>query len=164
MDLNSTNIVSGVPELSEKLYSKPPKYLVLLLVNAAVSPQKQMDKDPKKPAIIDQLTAASEAQINRYNIETIQLLKESVQSWAAQLSEKVDYEVKPFFIQVDFNGIQDKQRNRLLNTISTSLALPAEQVDKLREVAKELLYASAEFQRLLSELNSQTDTPVIGSQ
>ncbi len=57
-----------------------------------------MDKDPKEPAIIDQLTAASEAQINRYNIETIQLLKESVKSWAAQLSEKVDYEVKPFFI------------------------------------------------------------------
>ena len=79
--------------------------------------------------------------------------------WASELSKNEDFEVKPFFIQIDFNGIQDKQRNRLLNMISTSLALPAEQVDELRQVARELLNASPEFQRLLTELNTQSGTP-----
>ncbi len=155
---DTANIVSNVPELSEKLYAKPPKYLVLLMVNAAVSPKNQMDKSPVEPPILAQLNAASATQINRYNIETIQLLKDSLQVWAAQLSKAADFEVQPFFIQIDFNGIQDKQRNRLLNTISTSLALPAEQVDELRKVARELLNASPEFQRLLTELNTPSGT------
>lgn len=156
---DTANIISSVPELSEKLYSKPPKYLVLLIVNAAVSPKNQMDKSPVEPPILAQLNAASATQINRYNIETIQLLKDSLQIWASELSKNEDFEVKPFFIQIDFNGIQDKQRNRLLNMISTSLALPAEQVDELRQVARELLHASPEFQRLLTELNTQSGTP-----
>jgi len=158
---DTANILSNVPELSDKFYSKPPKYLILLIVNAAVSPEKRMDKNPREPAILDQLSAASATQINRYNIETIQLLKDSLQGWASELSKTADYEVKPFFIQIDFNGIQDKQRNRLLNTISTSLALPAEQVDELRSVARELLNESPEFQRLLTELNSQSNTSQI---
>ena len=156
---DTANIISSVPKLSEKLYSKPPKYLVLLIVNAAVSPKKQMDKSPVEPPIFSQLSAASATQINRYNIETIQLLKNSLQEWAAQLSKTADFEVRPFFIQIDFSGIQDKQRNRLLNMISTNLALPAEQVDELRQVARELLTASPEFQRLLTELNAQSGTP-----
>ena len=155
---DTANIISGAPELSEKLYSKPAKYLVLLIVNAAVSPEKRMDKSSREPAILDQLNAASATQINRYNIETLQLLKDSLHLWASQLSKIAGYEVKPFFIQIDFNGIQDKQRNRLLNTISTSLALPAEQVDELRSVARELLNESPEFQRLLTDLNSQSNT------
>ena len=133
----------------------------MLIVNAAVSPEKQMDKSPIEPPILDQLSAASAAQINRYNIETIQLLKDSLRMWASQLSKTADFEVKPFFIQIDFNGIQDKHRNRLLNMISTSLALPAEQVDELRKVARELLNESPEFQRLLTELNTRPGTPKI---
>ncbi len=49
---DTANIISSVPELSEKLYSRPPKYLVLLLVNAAVSPKKHMDKSPVEPPIL----------------------------------------------------------------------------------------------------------------
>lgn len=156
---DTANIISSVPKLSEKLYSNPPKYLVLLLVNAAVSPKKRMDKNPREPAILDQLNAVSTTQINRYNIESIQLLKDSLQIWASELSIIAGFEVKPFFIQIDFNGIRDKQRNRLLNMISTSLALPDEQVDELRQVARELLNESPEFQRLLTEFNSQSGTP-----
>jgi hypothetical protein len=41
------------------------------------------------------------------------------------------------------------------------LALPAEQVDELRQVARELLNSSPEFQRLVTELNAKSDTPEI---
>ncbi|WP_198266734.1 patatin-like phospholipase family protein [sulfur-oxidizing endosymbiont of Gigantopelta aegis] len=158
---DTANILSNIPEISDEAASNPPKYLVLLIVNAAVSPVKRMDKDPKEPAIFEQLSAASAAQINRYNIETIQLIKDSLQAWASKLSKTADYEVKPFFIQIDFNGIQDKKRNRLLHTISTSLALPAEQVVELRSVARILLNKSPEFQRLITELNAPSNTPIL---
>ncbi len=40
-----------------------------------------------------------------------------------------------------------------LNAVTTSFALPDEQVDGLRRAARELLNASPEFQRFLRELN-----------
>jgi len=140
--------------------SKPPKYLVLLIVNAAVSPEKRMDKDPKEPAIFEQLSAASAAQINRYNIETIQLIKILCRHGRQNCQKQQTMKLNRFFIQIDFNGIRDKKRNRLLHTISTSLALPAEQVVELRRVARILLNKSPEFQRLIAELNAPLNTPV----
>jgi len=113
-----------------------------------------MDKIAEEPSLSEQIEAISSAQIDRYSAESIQLLKDSLKIWAAQLSNSVDYEVKPFFIEIDFAGIQDKQKNKWVNKVSTSLALPSEQVDGLRNAARYLLKNSPEFQRLLSEISN----------
>ncbi|MCU7835647.1 MAG: patatin-like phospholipase family protein [gamma proteobacterium symbiont of Taylorina sp.] len=152
---DSVNVSGGVTTLAKKTASAPPKYLVIILINAAVSPEKNMDRTDEEPPISEQIDAFSSAQINRYSIESIQLLKESLQLWATQLSETVDYEVKPYFIQIDFDGIQEKSKNKLLNTVSTSFVLPPEQVDGLRKAAHYLLNESQEFQSLLRDLRAK---------
>jgi NTE family protein len=153
---DTVNIAGGLPKIAERQSIKPSRHLVLLLVNAAVSPEKAMDKQSKEPSILEQLNAVSAAQISRYSVESIQLIKKSIQLWAKQLSKSAGFEVKPYFIQIDFNGVQDTRRNHLLNMVSTSLALPEQQVDELRSVAKHLLTESPEFQRLLNNLSNKT--------
>ena len=101
----------------------------------------------------DQIDAISSAQINRYSVESIQLMKESLKKWTFELSESAGYKVKPFFIQIDFAGVQKQDEKKLINAVTTSFALPDEQVDGLRRAARELLNASPEFQHFLKELN-----------
>ncbi len=152
---DTVNIAGGAAKLTKKLATIPPKHLVILLINAAVSPEKDMDSSGDEPPIAKQIDAVSSAQIDRYSIESIQLLKESLEIWAMELSKTVDYEVKPYFIQIDFEGVQEKSKNKLLNMVSTSFSLPPEQVDGLRKAAHHLLNKSPEFQRLLADINSQ---------
>lgn len=150
---DSLSFIGGVENLDQIILAKPPKYVVIIVINAAVSPEKEMDASADEPALSDQIDAISSAQINRYSIESIQLMKESLKEWTSDLSKLAGYEVKPFFIQVDFYGIQDHEKKNRVNMISTSFALPDEEVDGLRGAARFLLNESPEFQRLLKELS-----------
>ncbi|MCP3850663.1 MAG: patatin-like phospholipase family protein [Gammaproteobacteria bacterium] len=150
---DTVNIIGGVSELNTKMDMKPPRYMVVIIVNAAVSPEKEMDGLPDEPPLGAQVDAVTSAQIDRYSLESIQLMKDSLTKWTAKLSKDSGNEVKPFFIQIDFKGLQDKQQNMIANKVSTSLALPAEQVDGLRKAARLLLTESPEFQKLIAELN-----------
>jgi NTE family protein len=160
---DSLNFIGGVSNLPQKLISNPPKYMVVILINAAVLPEKEMDTSADEPALSDQIEAISSAQINRYSIESIQLVKESLEMWTADLSELTGQEVKPFFIQVDFYGVQDHEKKNRVNMISTSFSLPDEEVDGLRDAARFLLNESPEFQRLLKELNGKSDEHIDGA-
>lgn len=148
---DTINLTGGISELAKKLSAAPPKYLVIIVVNAAVSPEKRMNKTFQEPSLSEQIEAISDAQIHRYNTESIQLLKESLNDWAVQLSNLAGYQVKPFFINISFEGIQDKTKEHLINSVSTSLALPSDQVDGLRKAAGHLLKQSHDFQLLLNE-------------
>ncbi len=151
---DTVNLFGSAAKLSSRLTSVPPKYIVLILVNASVSPEKKMDQSIKEPALSEQLQAVTDAQIDRYSAESIQLLKDSLNLWATQISQSSGHKVKPFFIQVDFDGLQDKTKSRLANAVSTSLALPDKQVDGLRNAGKDLLNQSPEFKRLLNEIDT----------
>ncbi len=149
---DTVNLMGGASGILKKMDQSPPEYIVVIVVNAAVSPIRKMDGLPDEPALADQIDAVSSAQIDRYTLESIQLVKDSLSVWSKELSKNSGKEVKPFFIQIDFDGIEDSDKNILVNTVSTSLALPSEQVDGLRKAARELLLQSAGFQELLSEL------------
>ena len=150
---DTINYLGGPIPLARRIKLSPPRYLVIILVNAAVSPEKEMDISPDEPEAADQITAISSAQISRYSLESIELLKNSLTQWATEWSEQAGQPIKPYFIQVDFSGIQDKKTQQFFNTISTSLSLPAEQVKGLREAAKRLLNNSPEYQQLLHDIN-----------
>lgn len=150
---DSVHLHGGIKRALNDLNVKPPKYLVLILVNAAVSPEKSMNKSPDIPSLADQIDATSSAQIERYTVDTIQLLKESLVNWQSDFSKISGQEVKTYLIQVDFLSIKDKEKFKSFNRVSSSLALPAEVVDKVRHEGRILLRNSPEFKKLLSELN-----------
>ena len=55
---------------------------------------------------------------------------------------------------VEFDDIEDPERQRYFEQISTSFTLPDQEVDDLRAVARELMLGSPVYQALVNELNN----------
>jgi hypothetical protein len=55
-------------------------------------------------------------------------------------------------IHITFEDITDEDERIFFETLPTTLQLPPEKVDRVREKAGELLYQSEEFRRLIKEL------------
>jgi NTE family protein len=95
--------------------------------------------------------AVSGAQLGRYNIETIALVEDSLEQWAAELSTP-EQPVIPYFIKLDFESIADAKTRHIFNNMATSFSLPNEEVDDLIEAGHRLLQKSPEYQDLISKI------------
>ena len=110
------------------------------------------------------MSAYSSVGIERYNQETIALLKESVKSWANEVrtqrckGEAVSTapgscgDIQFYVIDMKFDELKDETERMYFKRLPTSFKLKPEKVDQLREVAHRILVESEEFQRLLRDL------------
>ncbi len=83
---------------------------------------------------------------------TLELLKSSIKRWSAELST-TENPVTSYFVEVNFNGITQKDRRLFFNRIPTNFSLTIEQVDNLINAGQELLFNNAEFQRFIVDVN-----------
>jgi NTE family protein len=142
--------------------------IVLMVVNARSSPSTDWDRIESPPGIIGQLLQASSVPIDRYSFETVETMKDRAEivSWRRELliararlagmSEaeaeasvpKVTLEV----LDVSFDAIHDPKQRAYFMNLPTSFVLPPEDVDRLREVAGQLMRQSAEYESVVREL------------
>jgi len=141
----------GFMQYAGKMQRTPPRRLILISVNAATDPQSSMDQTPKQPSTAQSISAVSNVQLRRYSTDTIALVDKSLKRWAEEISSP-QHPVEPYFILLDFNGIEDPDRREFLNQIPTSFSLTDEQVDALIAAGGELLRGNPEFRRLLADL------------
>lgn len=141
----------GIKQYAEKVQRTPPRRLALIAVNAVTDPQQTMDQTTEQPGIATAINAMSDVQLRRYSADTIALVKRSLKRWAAELSSP-QRPVEPYFILLDFNGIDDPERRKLLNQLPTSFSLTDEQVDALIAAGGDLLRNHPEFRRLMVDL------------
>ena len=64
----------------------------------------------------------------------------------------VHHEIDYYIIHITVDDITDEDERMFFEDLPTSLQLPAEQVDRVRDMAGELLYQSEEFRRLIKDL------------
>jgi hypothetical protein len=57
-----------------------------------------------------------------------------------------------YIVHLNFDALPDVKEREYFNDIPTALSLPAEQVDKLRDVAGRLLYSNQDFRRLVTDI------------
>jgi len=138
--------------------------VVLIVVNAETQPDTKWDRHEGIPPIGAMMSAYSSIGIERYNEETIALLKESVKSWADEIRTQRCKggavstapgscgDIQFYVVEVKFDALKDETERMHFKRLPTAFKLPAEQVDKLRDVAHRLLDESKEFQRLLRDL------------
>ena len=126
-----------------------PKYMIVIVVNAQTRAADPMDSSNESPSNAAVLGAVSRTQIGRYNLESMVLLKESLERWAAELSTP-DHQVTPYFIKLDFESIADEKVRLIFNNMATSFSLPGEEVDNLIEAGHQLLRQSPDYQRLIA--------------
>jgi len=138
--------------------------VVFVVVNAETQPDSFWDRVESPPVFAAMVDSYASIAIERYNVETLALLKESIKGWAGQVrmnrcpEGKISElpgscgDIRFYVIEVKFDALKDEQERSYFKKLPTSFKLAPDDVDKLRDVAKRLLSASTEFQRLLKQL------------
>lgn len=142
--------LGGPKQYLKKLGRTAPRYSVVIAVDASTTPETAMDASTRQPSLIETVNAMSDIQLHRYNVETLELAKETLANWARELSTP-QRPVRTYFIQLTFRDIPPERR-RFFNQIATSFVLTEEQIDALIAAGGELLQKNAEFQRLLADV------------
>ena len=142
--------------------------IVLLVVNARSSPRTDWDRRESPPGTISQLLQASGVPIERYSFETVETMKDRAEVWKwrrdllvaqARLAGATEEEaegsvpkVTLHVLDVSFDAISDPMERAYFMNLPTSFVLPAEDIDRLREIAGRLLRQSAEYETIVREL------------
>ena len=143
--------------------------IVLIVVNARSAPKTDWDRSETPPGIAVQLLQASSVPIDRYSFETIETMKDrqEIFSWRrelliarARLAGATEAQAEASVplsrlslhtLDVSFDNLPDPKEKAYLMNLPTSFVLPAEDVDRLREAAGQLLRHSQDFQSFLRE-------------
>lgn len=154
--INNVALSGGAKKIYDKTYKtqKPPKQLVVIVVDASTTSETDIGKSKVLPSIGDTLSAVTDIQLHLYNTETNSLLKEQLNRWAKTVSTK-ENPITPYFIHLDVTDIQNPKDRIFFNQVPTSFSLEKEQADKLIELAKDLLRQNPEYQKLLHQLSAE---------
>ena len=142
--------------------------VVLMVVNSRSSPSTDWDRKEKPPGFVSQLLQSSGVPIDRYSFETIETMKDLAEIWKwkrdlqvaqARLAgmpeaeaEASVKEVNLDVVDISFDAIADPEERTSFMNLPTSFTLPAEDIDRLREVAGQLMRQSADFQSVVSDM------------
>ncbi len=138
--------------------------VVFIVVNAETQPDTKWDRVEGIPPFGAMASSFSSIGIERYNEETIALLKESVKSWADEIrtgrckggmvstAPGSCGDIQFYVVEVKFDTLKDETERMYFKRLPTSFKLDSEQVDKLRDVAHRILVESEEFQRFLRDV------------
>jgi NTE family protein len=157
LGLRALSDIMAVSGNAKKFYGdsiKPPRHIVIIMVNAATETNEAMDESNKEPSAIGVIGAVTNLQLTRFDNDSIRMTRARVEEWAATLSTP-EQPVKTHFINVSIQKIKHPETLEFFNAIPTSFALKDEQVDKLIEAGRQLLREDPEFRKLLADLRSQ---------
>ena len=146
--------------------------VVLIVVNSHSSPSIDWDRKERPPGTFSQLMQSAGVPIDRYSFETIETMKDLVEIWTwrrdlqvaqAQLTglsraeaeasvPKLSLEV----LDVSFDAIPDPEERATFMNMPTSFVLPAEDIDRLREIAGVLMRQSADYESIVRNFDSTT--------
>lgn len=150
------SLLGSTGRTSQKFKKSKIDKIVVILVNAQTKPENPMEQSAEEPPVAEVLNAVSDAQLQRYNTESLVLVENGLKEWTADFSTP-DRQIKSYFIQVDFQSIHDPQKRLLFNSIATSFSLPGDEVDNLVETARQLLRSDPEFKRLVDDIRNEND-------
>ncbi|MCX5833447.1 MAG: patatin-like phospholipase family protein [Deltaproteobacteria bacterium] len=129
--------------------------VVFIIVDAQTQERPRWRLLDEIPGLGAMLGASSTIMINKYNFETIDLLRRYAGEWTYEDEAAGREPIEIYVIHVAFASLPDKAEREYFQEIPTALTLPAEQVDKLREVAGKLLYAQEPFKKLVTDLGGK---------
>ncbi len=129
--------------------------VVFIIVDAQTQEKPRWRLVDEIPGLGAMLGASSTIMINKYNFETIDLLRRYAGEWTYEDEAAGKKPIEIYIIHVTFASLPDRAEREYFQGIPTALTLPAEQVDKLREVAGRLLYAQKPFNKLVMDLGGK---------
>ena len=168
----------GMLEAFEQLESSPAfqrdmrfselRHIVVIAVNSRSAPATDWDRKPAPPGIVSQLIQASSVPIDNFSFESVELLRDLAARWAdrreLEIARRVDAgqsraeaeasvpRITFDAIDISFDAIEDPAERREFMEMPTTFVLPAEDIDRLRELGGRLLRNSRPYQVLLKRI------------
>ena len=117
------------------------------------------------------MNALVDIPINRYSVDTYELLGQAVVQWRTQLRGRAQDKLSVFtndadiyFINASLSELEDQDQRARVMKIPTNLSLTEDEVDQLLLAASKLIRDDKEFQRLLRDLEEESATTPLISQ
>lgn len=164
----STNHPWSVLQLMNR---KRVEKLVVIVVNAATSPDTARDRSPKVPGLVDTIRTAANVPLDNYSFDTVELLERTMREFNADarvvescnrlsaakgahcaLALPAPHQVGFYPVQVAFEYLGDAAERAWFRNLPTSFELPRQSIDRLRAVGRRLLAEDPQFRRLLQDL------------
>ena len=138
----------------QALSELPFKNILIILVNAEVSPERLIEKSPATPSLSTTMAAVSSAQFDSFNSETLDRFKDLLRELEDNARTN-GMETRIFFSQVKFDHVQAREINRVLNALPTTLALQDIDVDRLIVAGRLILRNEPDFKDFKARTNAQ---------
>jgi NTE family protein len=144
--------------------------VAFLVVNAQTGSLRAWTRSASPPGVLDVLTSATTVTLNRYNFETVDLFRQSLDHLVVEFRDARCHprdgatasadcgDVAAHLIEISFAQHPDPSERDYLNELPTTLTLSDEQIDRTIAAARRLLAASPEFQALLRDLAQLPDS------
>ena len=130
------------------------KRLVTIVVNSQTESPLTWAAIDQDPSVNTLLAAMTNAQIDVLSAETLDYLRTRLALWQHQASA-AGLPIKFYMIEVSFHSPEDEAERKYLNGLPTTLTLPAEDVDHLRNAARKILQNNPTYQRLLQDISRE---------
>lgn len=121
---------------------------VIISVDASTSPELGIGRHSEAPSIKDTLDAVTDIQLHCYNDSTKDLILDSMQKWSQEGSTKHKV-IKPYFIEISVQNVQDAKLKAIMNEIPTDFTLEADSIDIMITEGRQQLLNLSEFQTMI---------------
>lgn len=163
--LETTALFGDLESTFQMLGAKKIRKLVYLMVSAETAPDITQYQLNDIPGLMRVSRALIDIPINRYSMDTVQLMNRAIQQWRLQIRQRPEGmssifspDADIYFINASFTEVNDQEEESTLMNIPTNLALTDEEVDHLLRIGSRLLRDSPEFQRLMGDLSHDAST------
>jgi len=163
MDLTEALRMLGMPSVLDGV-----KRAAIIVVNSVSLPTNDLDRQEAGPSMFYQFMQSTSVPIDHYSFESVEMLRDTAARWEtlrairdsgaitnwsnpALLEVKRAPDTRVYVVDVSFEQVADPDRKAYLNQLPTSFSLSGEQVDRLRAAGRELVLASPEFRRFLTD-------------
>ncbi len=136
-----------------------PRRVALIVVDAHTDSDYGWNSNERPLGLGSLLGSIGQVSVNHYSFETLELFREVMARLARDHTgpdDSAPLEITPYVIELHFKELANEADRRFFNSVPTSLQLPSEMVDRLRQLAARELADNVEFRRLVRDLGAST--------
>ncbi|HET6489742.1 MAG TPA: patatin-like phospholipase family protein [Syntrophales bacterium] len=145
----------GIREALKEANLEKTRRVAIIIVDAETQDTASWQVLDEVPGLTSVVGSSSTIMINRYNFETIELLNHVISDWTYEDEHHGRKPIDFYKVHVAFDALPDQGERDYFNRIPTSLYLPEDQVDRLRDAAVKILYSDKNFLRLVTDLGGR---------
>jgi len=152
---SGVSLYGGIDEAIKELEHSGPHHVLLILVNSITLKTPEFAHQGRVPGLKETLGRVSGIELARYDVDTVQLVRDSFEKWTKEAST-AERPISFDFVDVNFEAMADEDERAKLNDIGTNFHLPDEDVDLLLSAARKILGEAPAFQAFLERVGGAT--------